>query len=228
MDTQKLTLLVVDDSEDDRQLYRRLLRRNVHIGTILEADNVKQGLALYHTKHIDCALVDYKLPGDTGLDFIQEAHKLPHPFVPIIMLTGHGSEKIAVEAMKAGATDYLTKDELAEQLLNRTIEHVIEKSKLIAEINKKTMALELMATTDSLTGLMNRRAFQVEAKKRLSDARRHNYQLAVLFIDLDDFKQVNDAHGHELGDRLLTLASEGLKRCLREEDIICRLRLQKK
>ena len=222
MGDTKLTILVIDDSIDDRELYKRLLRKNTHIATILDANDVKQGLALYHTQHIDCALVDYKLFGDTGLDFIKKVHKLAPPFLPIIMLTGQGNEKIAVEAMKTGATDYLTKDTLTEQLLNSTIKHVIEKNKLITECNKKTKALEFMATTDSLTGLMNRRTFQMDAKKRLSDAKRQKYTCAILFIDLDDFKRINDTHGHKIGDRLLTLVSAGLLLCLREEDIVCR------
>ena len=222
MKEKKITLLVIDDSEDDRALYKRLLRKNTHISTILEAMTVQQGLDLYHENNIDCVLIDYQLPGEDGISFINKAMNLPHPFVPLIMLTGQGNEKVAVAAMKAGASDYLTKDELTDQLLNKTIQHVLEKSKLVSELNKKTIALEVMATTDNLTGLLNRHAFQKEAQKRVSFAKRHDQKIVILFIDLDGFKNINDTYGHETGDRLLSLAAERLARSFREEDIVCR------
>ena len=84
------------------------------------------------------------------------------------------------------------------------------------------MALEFMATTDNLTGLLNRHAFQKEGKKRFSLARRYDQKLVVLFIDLDDFKIINDQFDHEVGDRLLVLAAERLARGFREEDLVCR------
>lgn len=222
MEEQKITLLMIEDSKDDRTLYKRWLSKNKQIGTILEATDVQTGLNLYAKNAIDCILIDYQLPGDNGIDFIQKLNGLAQPFVPLIMLTGHGSEQIAVEAMKAGATDYLTKDELSEQLLSKTIQHVLEKSKLVLALKEKTLALELMATTDSLTGLLNRYAFQKETQKRLSAARRHDQKIAVLFMDLDGFKLINDSFGHEIGDRLLSLAASRLASSLREEDILCR------
>ncbi len=198
------------------------MRKNKRIVKIFEAETALQGINLYQENNIDCVLVDYHMPGENGLSFINKVCSLSSPFVPLIMLTGQGSERVAVAAMKAGASDYLTKDELSELLLNKTIAHVLEKSKLILELNKKTMALEFMATTDKLTGLLNRYAFQKEAQKRISLAKRYNQKIAILFIDLDGFKHVNDTFGHDLGDRLLSLAAKRLVRGFRDEDIICR------
>ena len=217
-----MTLLVIEDDEVDRSYLKRLLKNNAHIGEILEAGTIQEGLELYTAHKIDCVLIDYVLPGGNGIDFIEKAYSLPNPYVPFIMLTGQGNEKIAVAAMKAGAADYLTKDELTEQLLSKTIDHVLEKTKLVEELKEKSMALEFMATTDNLTGLLNRHAFQKEAKKRLSFARRYDQKLVFLFIDLDDFKLINDRFGHEIGDRLLVLVAERLSRSFRDEDLVCR------
>lgn len=224
MEEKKITLLVIDDNQVDRETYKRFLYNNKRIGKILEADTVQKGLELYRTHTIDCVLLDYMLPGENGIKFIEKAALLNSTpiYVPLIMLTGQGNEKVAVNAMKAGAIDYLTKDELSEQLLCKTIEHVLEKSKLVQELKEKTIALERLATTDSLTGLLNRYAFQKEAQKRLSIAKRYDHRMAVLFIDLDGFKRINDTYSHEMGDRLLSLVSTRLLHSLREEDIICR------
>ena len=218
--SDKKTLLIIDDNKNDRELYKRILNKNYNI---LEADNVQHGLTLYCDINIDCVLLDYRLDGDTGIAFIELINKLPHPFVPIIMLTGHGDEHVAVETMKAGATDYLIKDGLTEQRLTKAINQALERSLLIKQLREKTLELELMATTDSLTGLSNRRVFWRESKKRLAEAKRHHQTLAFLYIDLDDFKYVNDTYGHEAGDELLSLVAEKLKACLREEDFICRM-----
>ena len=124
MDEKKIILLIIDDSEDDRQLYKRLLRKNERIHTILEATTAQEGLEAYKSTNIDCILIDYKLPGTNGINFIEKINRIDHPFVPIIMLTGYGSEEVAVNAMKAGATDYLSKNDLSAHLLNKTIDHV--------------------------------------------------------------------------------------------------------
>ncbi len=222
MSNKKINLLILDDSEDDRQYYKRLLRYNKDINKILEAESVDAALEIYRNHRVDCALIDYRLPGDDGIDFIKKLNKSPHDYTPIIMITGYGNERIAVDAMKAGAADYLPKSGLSEEILSKTIAHIMDKGTLLNRLKEKTIALELIATTDYLTGLMNRRAFRTEVKKCLAEARRNNALLCFLFIDLDDFKRINDIFTHEIGDKLLALAASRLKRNMREEDILCR------
>ena len=82
--------------------------------------------------------------------------------------------------------------------------------------------IEEVARTDVLTGLLNRRAFFERLRAELGRARRYRHPLSVLILDLDGFKQVNDAHGHPYGDRVLTTAADVLRRNLRESDLVGR------
>lgn len=91
------------------------------------------------------------------------------------------------------------------------------------ELHARTTALEELAYTDPLTGLPNRRYLSGRLDALLSASRRHGHQLTLLVADLDRFKDVNDRHGHAVGDRLLRAAAEGLRRGLRAEDVLGRL-----
>jgi signal transduction histidine kinase len=131
-------ILIVDDSETDREIYRRLLR-NVPNGTydLACADSGAEGLAAFREEPPDCILLDYSLPDLCGVEFLGEitdrAGAIP---VPVVMLTGQGNESVAVEAMKRGAQDYLTKGVLTSESLGRAIENAIEKWGLQRSLQK--------------------------------------------------------------------------------------------
>ncbi len=93
---------------------------------------------------------------------------------------------------------------------------------LRSELHARTVALEELAYSDALTGLPNRRYLEGSLAALLSASRRHDRRLTVLLADLDRFKEVNDRHGHEAGDRLLVAAAEGMRRRLRAEDVLGR------
>jgi len=124
MNTAKIQLLLVDDNPLDAALAQRLLQT---IGQELPVetrwvDSAEKALAEIRQHPYDLLLLDYQMPGASGLDVLTELHKLPHSQQPaVIMLTASGSEKVAVEAMKNGAKDYLRKDELAAAPLIRAL-----------------------------------------------------------------------------------------------------------
>lgn len=131
--TDPVDVLVIDDSEDDRDLYARLLKPGVQVETVDFAIDGEDGLARYRDRPTDCVLLDFNMPGDDGLAVLERL-KAMDPHVAVVMMTGEGNENIAVAAMKAGAMDYVVKDRITASVLLRAILNATEKAALIRKI----------------------------------------------------------------------------------------------
>jgi len=128
--TKPLHVLIIDDSEDDRDLYQRLLQREIGIESIDLAEDGKEGLALYRERGADCVLLDFNMPGDNGLTVLRQLKSLD-PLVAVVMMTSAGSQVIAVSAMKSGALDYVVKDTITAAVLERAMSNATEKAALV-------------------------------------------------------------------------------------------------
>ena len=137
------------------------------------------------------------------------------PDVPIVVLAEHADEDEAVTVVKAGAQDYLIRSELSPALLRRAVMYAIERKRLEAQLAHR-------ALHDPLTGLPNRALFLDRLGVALDRSRRNNASIAVLFLDVDNFKQVNDSLGHAAGDRLLSGLADRLQSMLRPMDTVAR------
>lgn len=218
-----LTILIIDDEEIDRWHYQRLLKDNPDFNCeFIESDNAKQALTMCQEQHIDCILLDYRLPDMDGIAFVKALKVNSNKLPPIIMITGQGSESIAVTAMKEGISDYIIKSQQTKYSLVKTITSVIEKSKLKIKIEHQEQLLKQQAYYDHVTGLMNRHYFYETAAAVISGAKRHHTPLALLYLDLDNFKTINDLLGHSSGDKLLRECAKRLSALLRKEDLLAR------
>ncbi len=222
---EKAKILIIEDNPLDREIYRRLIARGAeHEFEILETDSGESGLELCRSEEPDCVLLDFNLPDLDGLEFLAELKgDEDRPSVPIIMLTGQGNESVAVEAMKRGAQDYLVKGRMDRHMLVRSIDHAIERHRLQQEVDRAREVERRMAHFDALTGLPNRQLFFDLLRQMTAQAKRNAQLVAVLFIDLDRFKNVNDLHGHAVGDSLLHLVAQRLTGCVRDSDTVARL-----
>lgn len=152
------TVLLVDDSPEDRELYRRQLQRDPDYSyTIFEAELGQQGLALWHQHQPDIVILDYRLPDLDGLDFLKQLSAANQPpYLPVIVVTGQGSEAIAVQTIKAGAQDYLVKGHITAESLQWTVNHTIESVQLRRQVQQgiererivSQMALKIHQTLD--------------------------------------------------------------------------------
>ena len=119
------TILVVDDCPEDRETYKRLINGSSDDGReyhIAEAESGEEGLEWCQSNTPDCVLLDYVLPDLTGLEFLDRLSHLPtHPRVPVVMLSGHGDEWVAVRAIKSGACDYLPKRAISSGRLRTAV-----------------------------------------------------------------------------------------------------------
>src|SRR5580704_8908921 len=137
-----VNVLVIDDSEDDRELYRRVLK--AAFGgrlNFLEETNGSSGLNAIEKVKPNCVLLDYSLPGQNGIEVLKRIRNT-HPHLPIILLTGQGNEAIAAQSIKEGAQDYITKGEITAEALSRAIRTAIENGAQQKRINEQHLALE--------------------------------------------------------------------------------------
>jgi PAS domain S-box-containing protein len=144
--TQDYRILIIDDSSDDRDTYRRLIARNMEDSFVfLETDSGEEGLRLYDSERPDCVLLDYNLPDLSGLEFLARLDPTrSEDAPPIIMLTGQGTERVAVQALKLGAQDYLIKNRAAETV-KYVVHSVIEKAALSRHIKEQRREQERVA-----------------------------------------------------------------------------------
>lgn len=210
-----IKILLVDDDEDD-YIFTRDLLSEVE-GKIYEVNWEKSydaALEAIRQKKHDIYLFDYRLGEHTGLELLQEAIKAGCK-APIILLTGQGDHDVDIAAMNAGAADYLYKGEITANLLDRSIRYAIRHKMAEDSILR-------MAYYDSLTGLPNRALFNDRLKQTLAHSERYNSTSAVMFIDLDNFKRINDTLEHRVGDLLLMGVAKRLSAYIRSSDTVAR------
>ncbi len=217
----RISILLVEDSVDDVAVLRRYIRRLPGNYLVDIAYTGQEALAKTRNQAFDLALVDQHLPDVAGNDLIRDL-RAEHAHLPVVMLTGHGDERLAVEVMKAGAYDYMRKDDLDAQALERTLRNVLERARLEAEVRRANDRLREWAIRDGLTGLYNHRHFQEQLLTEFARARRYAQPLACLMIDLDHFKRINDTCGHPFGDEVLKQLARTLTDVARQADIIAR------
>jgi diguanylate cyclase (GGDEF)-like protein len=161
-----------------------------------------------------CVLLDLPLADSERLPSVEQI-RTAAPDVPIVALSDYEDEDDALRAIRAGAQDYVVKTTLSPALLRRAIAYAVARKQ--AEVQLVHEALH-----DPLTGLPNRALFLDRLGVALDRSRRTNASLAVMFLDVDNFKQVNDSLGHAAGDRLLTELAGRLRAMLRPMDTMAR------
>jgi diguanylate cyclase (GGDEF)-like protein len=218
MDRQRLHVLLIEDDADDHVLVRDLLADLKHVDVDLDWETTYEGgrAALRVGDH-DICLMDYRLGARDGIELLRELGAGgPGPLTPIIFLTGQDSRDLDVEAMEAGAADYLVKGKIDPPLLERAIRYALERQRLLLEMHRR-------ALVDELTGVLNRRGFEEQMAREMKLARRRGRPMALLFVDIDEFKSINDEFGHAEGDHALREVADLLTGSFRGSDLVARL-----
>jgi diguanylate cyclase (GGDEF)-like protein len=212
-----LKILLLEDDEDDYIIADELL--SAIYGKSLSLDWVtkkEDAIEKIDSEEYDILIFDQFLGATQGLDVIKELDGRAGNVAPIILLTGQDDRETDIQAMNAGATDYLVKQQLDEAAFERAIRYSLKQRKAEREI-------EQMAYQDALTGLPNRLLFMQQLEYSFELSKRRGSFGSVLFIDLDRFKSINDSLGHAAGDELLKQIAQRLKENVRSEDIVARL-----
>jgi two-component system, cell cycle response regulator len=215
-----IIVLLVEDSAAIRALVRRMLVAGGH--TVVEAARGADALALCREQQPDVVLLDVEMPGMSGWDVLAAMKADPGlRDVPVVFLTGRSDTADMVDGLRLGAHDYLRKPCEPTELLAR-VQAAARVKRLQDELRQRNEELDLVSRTDALTGLRNRRHVEEYLTKLVSLARRNVEPIAVLIVDIDHFKSVNDGHGHDAGDAVLREVAGRMVDSVRLEDMVGR------
>jgi diguanylate cyclase (GGDEF)-like protein len=209
-------ILLVEENTEDIRLFRESLaeagKARYDLTCVRQlADTIKR----LDEERYDIVIMDLSLPDSQGFNTFISV-RMHAPNIPIIVLTSNKDEDLAVKALQNGAQDYLMKGQLEGRLLSRSIRYAIER-------NHARQKEHRLAYFDALTNLPNRQLFLDRLSQALSHADRYDQKVALMFIDLDGFKLVNDSMGHDMGDLLLQAVARRLGDCLRKSDTVARI-----
>ena len=226
-----MKLLLIDDDELDRQAIVRTFKKNEWDIQVVQASSAGEGLSSFNAESFDAVLLDYRLPDIDGLDVLKLLTSHPTHHSAIIILTGaEENENLEQQCLEAGAQDVLFKSEIAHKHVTRAITHARTRHLLERQLQESHQQLKdshqrlrVLAENDSLTGLANRYFFDESLRTAIPRAERTHEKLALLFLDLDDFKVINDSLGHTIGDQILKDVARRLLKVIRTGDIVCRL-----
>lgn len=220
MKNSVLRVLLVEDDDDDAQLLLRLLRKEGYAPDYLRVDNGADLASALAESSWDLIISDYAMPGFNADDALN-IYKRAGVDIPFIIVSGYIDDVSAVAAMKAGAHDYLLKDNLAR--LAPVIARELDEARVRAARRKAEEELRFHAYHDPLTGLLNRREFERALGHAVHIAQHGPASHLLCYLDLDQFKLVNDTCGHMAGDELLRRLAAMLSLHIRSSDTLARL-----
>ncbi len=216
-DTQKYEerpiVVLADDDPSIRLMVRHVLESEDF--DIIEASDGLEAIKAVEKHHPALILLDAVMPGIDGFTTCQQIKEKGHTDIPVMMITGLDDDASVERAYEVGAIDFITKP-IKWAVLKHRVKSVV--AKVIAE-----RKVQLLAYRDSLTGLPNRLLFADRLEQAVMRSERSRTSMALMLVDIDDFKLVNDSFGHDAGDKLIKAVGDLISKSLRRADTIARL-----
>jgi diguanylate cyclase (GGDEF)-like protein len=211
--TESKRVLLVEDNDADADLVGEYLRVADHNYEIERSKTLSGARDAVRGRDFDVILLDLGLP-DASQDESLESISVFHDYAPLVVLTGNSETSIQLEAMQCGAEEFLQKELLGTDLLVRTIDHAIERHEMRHQ-----------ARHDWLTDLPNRLSFRRSLGEAVTqwEQSRGLADFAVVYVDIDEFKAVNDSFGHSDGDQVLKQVADRLSSVFRGADQLARV-----
>lgn len=215
------TVLVVDDSSVSRRILALTLEEAGY--TVLEAEDGLAALEVFGRTPVPVVVTDIAMPRLDGLQLLARLREAsPSPEVVLLTAKRADDAAAAIQALRLGAHDYLSKDAAEGEALVLAVRRAAERRRLIDENQALLEELRRLSLTDPVTSVSNRRAFDESLRQDIARARRSGASLALVMLDLDHFKRVNDTLGHPVGDEMLRAFAGRLRSLAREGDRVFR------
>lgn len=209
------SVLIVEDDEDDfRSICQQLQDDSSVTYKVSRGTSLAGFFRAMQEQSYDAILLDLGLPDSVGLETLQSVRDYSAE-TPIVILTELEDRDFAEHAVRLGFEEYVPKTALLSSRIDWQILQAIERHKITRSYYKK-------ATVDGLSGVYNRSYFDEVLERSVSEHQRTGQPLALALMDIDDFKQVNDQHGHAIGDAVLGALGDSLNACKRTEDVAAR------
>ncbi len=214
--TDLMRVLLVEDNPGDVELICMTLSSGGGPVSLVSAARLQEALLLARDNSFDVALLDLGLPDSGGLETLRTF--LQKTRLPCVVFTGLTHDAIGLAAINEGAQDVIVKgqDDMSPAALRRALRYAIERHRLMSRIESLTLY-------DEVSGLLNRRGFMETGRDLLNTAERLGQLVLLLFMDFDNFKSINDKHGHAQGDLAISDAAKILLRTFRKTDVIARV-----
>jgi two-component system cell cycle response regulator len=213
-------ILIVDDQEADVRMLEQVLS-SAGYARMTSTRDPHAVCALHRDNHYDLILLDLQMPGMDGFQVMEGLKAIEtEGYLPVLAVTAHPAHK--VRALQVGAKDFISKPFDLDEVLLR-VHNMLEVRLLHQAACNHGKMLESLALNDPLTGLANRRLLADRISMALVHARRNKSAMAVVYLDLDGLKLINDTLGHGVGDVLLKMVAGRLVETVREEDTVARL-----
>ncbi len=223
----KKSVLIADDDLFVREMIGEILQEIGYNPTY--ANNGKEALVLFRKSESNLVITDMHMPEMDGMTLVDEIRKI-NTDIPIIVLTANSELSTTVEAIRKGADDYIIKGNAISETLPIAVAKVMElyelkmeNRELILDLSKKNSELERLAFLDALTGISNRRHFDMVLQSEWDKAIKNRQHISMIMTDIDHFKNLNDSLGHKFGDLCLQRAARALNKALgRTSDFLAR------
>lgn len=211
-----VSVLIIDDDLEYADMLQDVFSE-IEVGQFKSThiERLSKAITFLEREKPDVILLDLSLPDSPPQDTFFTVHdKVPH--IPIVVVTGHSDRSLAINAVREGAQDYIIKGDFDFNQLARAMLYAIER-------HQARSVLQQLSFEDELTGLLNRRGFVTLAPQNIKIARRANWEILLIYADLDGLKSINDTFGHQEGDKAIKEIAEILRETFRTSDLIARL-----
>ena len=211
-----IRVLIIDDDVEYAEMLQEAFRA-IEVGDFntTHIDNLTDAITYLEQTQPEVILLDLSLPDSQPQDtfFTVQANV---PQIPIVVVTGHSDRTLAIKAVREGAQDFIIKGDFDFNQLARAMLYAIER-------HQARSILQQLSFEDELTGLLNRRGFVSLAPQNIKIAQRANWEILLIYADLDGLKSINDTFGHQEGDKAIKESADVLRETFRTSDLIARL-----
>ncbi|MCD4720908.1 MAG: diguanylate cyclase [Desulfobacula sp.] len=217
---QAYRILYLEKSDEDFSIFNHFIKGVIKCN-LSQAKTLEQGLELIAGNKFDLIFTNHLLLDGTGFDLLSKLNRMRSD-IPVVFTLDKPKGHKGPEAISKGAFTYYIKEEISSTNILSIIYSTLEKAKITREVEDAQNRIVMISQKDYLTKLFNRRCFEQELTSETSKAKRYKIPLSILILDFDQFEAINETHGYDTGDAILTTSAALIQSMVRDKDVVCR------